>query len=117
MNSLILITAMTATTGLFGGKHCGQPKHHAKRAVSSCYSAAPSSCYSAAPCGTTYAMPYATHQGMAAPSAQGYPTAPTKMAPPVNAIPTAPPVAPPMPTPSSSLTPATQPAVATGDNR
>ena len=39
MHQLILITAMSATTGLFGGgKHCGKV-HHGKTAVmaSSCY--------------------------------------------------------------------------------
>ncbi len=109
MNSIILITAMSATTGLFGGKHCGQPKHHAKRAVSSCYSAAP--------CGATYTTPYASHQAMAAPSSQAYPSAPAKMTPPVNTVPPAPPVPPAMPSPSSALAPVGQPVVATGDLR
>jgi hypothetical protein len=93
MHQLILITAMTATTGLFGGKHCGKT-HHAKKAVSA------SSCYSASPCGaTTYASPAPIHYG-AAPAAsypaspQAYPSAPAKSAP-------LPPTAPPAPTPSS----------------
>jgi hypothetical protein len=108
MNSLVLMTAMVASSGLFG-KHCGQPKHHAKKAVASCYSSAP--------CGMTYAAPYASPQGMAAPSAQGGMFVPTKMAPP--AVPVAPPVPPaaPTPSPSSALAPYGQPVVATGNLR
>ncbi len=108
MNSLILITAMTATSGLFGGKHCGQPKHHAKKVATSCYSSAP--------CGTTYATPYASHQAMAVPSAQAQPMAPPKMAPPTSSVPPAPPAVP-TPSPSSALAPTGQPIVATGDLR
>jgi hypothetical protein len=111
MNSLVLITAMAATSGLFG-KHCGQPKHHAKKAVASCYSSAP--------CGMTYAVPYASPQGMAAPSAQSGMFAPTKMATPAaSTVPPAPPVpaAAPMPSPSSAIAPNSQPNVATGDLR
>ncbi len=113
MHSLILITAMSATTGLFGGKHCGQPKHHARRAVSSCYSASP--------CGATTSAPYATPQGITSmPSAQGYPTAPAKMVP-ATPTPSSIPPAPPVPTtstsPSSALAPVGQSVVATGDLR
>ena len=97
MHQLVLITAMTATTGLFGGgKHCGKP-HHGKKAV------AASSCYSASPCGASYAHGGPTAPApYAAPSMQSYapapqavpsaPAAPAKMAPP----------APPAPTPSSA---------------
>jgi hypothetical protein len=115
MHQLVLITALSATTGLFGGgKHCGKA-HHGKKAFAA-------SCYSASPCGGTYAA----HQGMPVPSSQGgyptspqaYPTAPpapAKMAPPA---PMAPPV-PPTPTPSSAgLNPTgLAPAVVTGDPR
>ncbi len=94
MHQLILITAMSATTGLFGGgKHCGKT-HHARNAMPT------TSCYSASPCGATAygspapmpygAAPMASYQA----SPQGYPSAPPKMAP-------APPAAPPAPTPST----------------
>ena len=100
MHQLVLIIAMTATTGLFGGgKHCGKP-HHGKKAL------AASSCYSASPCGVSYALGRSLRAG--AGSLRGAvdcsptprrprpshrpPPAPAKMAPP----------APPAPTPSSA---------------
>jgi len=91
MHQLLLITALSATTGLFGGgKHCGKA-HHGKRAVvASCYS----SMY--------HASPYTTPQAVSMPSGQSYrmaPAAPGKMAPPA---PPAVPPAPPIPTPSSA---------------
>ena len=101
MHQLILITAMSATTGLFGGKHCGKP-HHGKKAVVA------SSCYSATPCGvSSYApalsMPTmaastpsysASPQNMPTPSGGAVPAAPALMAP-------APPAPSPTPSPSS----------------
>ncbi len=80
MHQIVLITALSATTGLFGGgKHCGKG-HHGHKAVAA-------SCYSASPCGATYASPYAapvasmpsypaTPQAVPAPMA--VPPAPTK---------------------------------------
>jgi hypothetical protein len=94
MHQLVLITAMTATTGLFGGKQCGKP-HHGRKAVaaSSCYSASPcGASYAASPCGAAAPAPYAAPSMQSyAPAPQAAPMAPVKMAPP----------APPAPTPTS----------------
>ena len=102
MHQLVLITALSATTGLFGGgKHCGKAPHHGRRAVVA-------SCYSASPCGATYAAPCGAPNVATVPSAQAYPTspqafptapsAPGKMVP---ATPAAPP-APPAPVPTGA---------------
>ncbi len=97
MTSIFLATALAASTGIFGGKHCGAPKvHHARGHVARCgtYSAAPV----ASPCGGSM-------MGYAAPApAYG---SPQGMAP---AAPMAPPKA--MPTPTPSSMPPTPPPVA-----
>lgn len=110
MHQLILITAMSATTGLFGGKHCGKVKHH-RAPAASCYSAAPGGAsYAPAPCGggsapqpSTAYYP-STSMGSATPqmgpmtspmmpatpqSAPGAPSAPSQPVPPAPAVPPA----------------------------
>ena len=80
MNSLVLLTAITATSGLFGGHKsacgtakCGRPamaRHHSYAApVSTCYTG---SC-------TSYAAP-AMHYGTPTPQAMPTPVAPSKSA-------------------------------------
>ncbi len=94
MHSLVLITAMSATTGMFGGKGCGPaPRHHGRQAASACYSAAPRGPMMAS-CGTPSYGPSMT-------SARPYPASP-------QAGPAAPmaPMAPPTPSPSSTIPPA-----------
>ena len=86
MNSIILITAMTATTGLMGGgKHCGGgggKMHHKTRAV---YASAPAP----ARCGSmmSYALPM---QGQGSPAS-------SQIVPPAPMVPMASPGAPPAP--------------------
>ena len=94
MHQIILITAMSATTGLFGGKHCGKGHHGHKAVVASCYSASP--------CGATYTSPSAAP----AASMQSYPAtpqaAPAPMAVPAAPVAPAPPAAPPAPVPAAA---------------
>ncbi len=69
MHSLVLMTALSATTGLFGGghgkaKHCGRPA-----AGVQAVSAPVSSCQSQASCGTS-PMPQYAPPAMMAPAPQ-----------------------------------------------
>ena len=94
MHQLILIAALSATTGLHGGKSCGKPRH-AKKAAH--VVVAPAACGMAAP--SMMASP------QAAPSYQNYPTtgAAQAVAP---MTPVGPPPAPPvLPAPSPSSPP------------
>jgi hypothetical protein len=108
MHQILLITALTATSGLFGGGrhygrgHCGYPTVGCYAPV---YSHAPAYAPSCAPCGGSaapafsYAAPaqsYAAPTPQAAPAAQA-PAAPAKQAPsappaPQASAPAAPPI-------------------------
>jgi hypothetical protein len=90
MHQLILITAMSATTGLFGGgKHCGGKVHHA-RAASVCSSA-------------PHGMPFG-------PAGVSYPGSP-QMAPAMPPAPVAPPATPAIqPAPVAPPAPTSPPA-------
>ncbi|WP_435006910.1 hypothetical protein P12x_004355 [Tundrisphaera lichenicola] len=103
MHQLILITAMSATTGLFGGgKHCGKAMHG--RAVSSCapaaYSAQPACGMQSIQQGVTYAPATPSMQGTprvvpampAGPAPDMVPAAPS--VPPAPPAPPVPPAAP-----------------------
>ena len=120
MNSLVLLTALTVTTG-----HCGGGKmHHAKKArAASCYASAPAQAPAMSACGGGnygYAYvgpgsPMATMQSQPAQPAMatpGMPTlAPTKAVP--QAVPTAPSV--PAPPPAAYQPPTTfAPGLAAG---
>ena len=100
MNQLILITAMSATTGLFGGgKHCGGKVHLGRAGFCGSHAA-----YSApAPCGWSPA--YGTTQASAPAS---YPGAP-RMAPAMPPAPVSAPAAPPASAPATPPVPAPPP--------
>ncbi len=97
MHQIVLITVLSATTGLCGGgKHHG--KCHHRKAVAA-------SCYSASPCGGPYATPYGSPYAAPTASMQSYPSSPQAVPAPM-AVPTAPmvpaPPAPPAPAPSAA---------------
>ncbi len=98
MHQLILIAALSATTGLHGGKSCGKPRHtkkaaHVVVAQAACGMATPS--MMAAP--SMMATPSMMASPQTAPSYQSY--TPAGAAPAF--APAGPPPAPPAPSPSS----------------
>ena len=103
MHQLILIAAMSTTTGLFGGKHCGGKVKHARPVAQGCYSAAPCGGMSpyAAPQSAPMSYP-ASPQAISAPMpTPGAPVPPAPAAPPA---PPAPPAASLGTTPESAAT-------------
>lgn len=94
MHQLILVVAMSTTTGVFGGKHCGGKVRHARPMAQGCYSAAP--CGSPSPYGATAMAPVsypATPQAgpMSYPTTpQAVPATPMAPAPPMAPVPPAP---------------------------
>ena len=69
MHQIVLLTAMTATSGLFGGgRHCKTGQCGAPMAYHQAY-APVSACQPGAPCGGSYAAPTPVPQAAPAPQA------------------------------------------------